>query len=101
MMAFVGGYDDDDDDGDENGDDDGDRDSYDDGDDDIDDDDLSVGVAVRDSFCSSDSCTCASDNECSVSKPVCECPCTSSMQFQHCRFQFPNSRLAFLNTSIL
>ena len=53
-----------------------------------------AGVVARDSLCASSSCSCSSDNECSrLAGLKCECPCTSTLEFFHCRSQFPNSRL--------
>ncbi|XP_068714501.1 VWFA and cache domain-containing protein 1-like [Montipora foliosa] len=50
-----------------------------------------IGVAVRDSFCRADKCFCALNGECSLSNLICECPCTSSLEFDYCRSLFPNS----------
>lgn len=50
-----------------------------------------LGGVVRDAFCTSESCPCASDNECPFLNVSCECPCTSSTDFHYCRSQFPKS----------
>ncbi|XP_068714502.1 VWFA and cache domain-containing protein 1-like [Montipora foliosa] len=50
-----------------------------------------IGVAVRDSFCSAEKCFCALNGECSLSNLICECPCTSPLEFYYCRSLFPNS----------
>ena len=53
---------------------------------------LSTGVALRDSLCAAESCTCSSDNKCFRSFTKCECPCNSDLEFNYCRSEFPNSR---------
>lgn len=52
-----------------------------------------LGVSVRDTVCAAESCTCSFDKECSILSPKCECPCTSPLEFNYCRSQFPNSSL--------
>lgn len=44
------------------------------------------------SLCAAESCTCSSDNKCFRSFTKCECPCTSDLEFNYCRSEFPNSR---------
>ena len=54
---------------------------------------FSAGVALRDSICAAESCTCSSDNECFRPSTKCECPCTSPLEFEYCQSHFPNSSL--------
>ena len=58
---------------------------------------LLIGVAKRDSFCAVEKCSCTLDKECSPINVSCECPCTSSLEFDFCRSLFPHSRSS--NTS--
>ncbi|KAL9960898.1 hypothetical protein ACROYT_G034406 [Oculina patagonica] len=52
-----------------------------------------IGVTVRELFCSAEACPCSSGNKCPYTGLMCQCPCTSRLDFHYCRSQFPNSSL--------
>ena len=52
-----------------------------------------IGIISRNSLCSSKTCSCSSNKECSnVQGLTCECPCSSRLEFHYCRNEFPASR---------
>ncbi|XP_022802239.1 VWFA and cache domain-containing protein 1-like [Stylophora pistillata] len=59
-----------------------------------------LGVAVRDSFCPQEACSCSSDNVCFLLNPTCECPCTSPLEFHYCRSLLPNRSLPICPPSL-